>query len=507
MKTLTNRHGHLEGFCSLRFFPGADHKIVTCGADSLVKVHNLDEVDDDGNGVADIDHFEKPVHAVAVRRDGALIAAGGEDREVSLFDSSSFEFMKNVARCTLSIRDLCFSPVSSALAVASDDENIMIVNTEDTSEVKTLKGHRGGVKSLAYDPKGKYLASTGTDCTLRVWDVETEAEKKRYDKVFPTSSGAATNSKQVPVNLCNIAWSHDGTLLAVAGNPEIKVFARDSWEEKDAFIGGSQKDVSCVAFSPNGLYLLSVDTAGLVTVWDVGTRESITRYENPAGSKITYASWDPVLNSIALIAEDGSYGIVMDVVPSDRLGPSEMLDEEEDAESFGVGGEDEDELNELSDSPKHKPREGKASRVLTTRAAYEDEEAVERQPSFQPQVINRTELLSYILFSMLENPGGVNPSDSRPRTSIAKRKLHAAFVRMQAVVLAPPCCLWHALVTRLGNEDASALAACKSHSQIPSMVVLELCILLLRPTLFVESSMRMPRKHRDRPLLPCLYST
>jgi chromosome transmission fidelity protein 4 len=389
MKTLTNRHGHLDGFCTLRFFPGAEHKIVTCGSDSLVKVHSLDQVDDDGGGVADIDHFEKPVHAVAVRRDGALIAAGGEDREVSLFDSSTFDFMKNVARCTLPIRDLCFHPASSVLAVASDDENIMIVNTEDTSDVKTLKGHRGGVKSLAYDPKGRFLASTGTDCTLRVWDVEEEVEKKRYDKVYSTSSGAATTEKQIPVNLCNVSWSHDGALLAVAGNPEIKVFARDSWEEKEAFVGGSNKDVSCVSFSPNGLYLLSIDTAGLVTVWDVASRESITRYENPAGSKIVSASWDPVLNSIAMIAEDGSYGIVMDVIPSDRLGPSEMLDDdEEDAESFAAGGEEEDELTNLKDSPQ---RKSKASRPgLTMRSShYDDEEAVERQPPFQPQVRER----------------------------------------------------------------------------------------------------------------------
>ena len=34
-----------------------------------------------------------------------------------------------------------------------------------------LKGHKRGVKSLCFDPKGDYLASVDSDGTVNFWDV------------------------------------------------------------------------------------------------------------------------------------------------------------------------------------------------------------------------------------------------------------------------------------------------------------------------------------------------
>jgi WD40 repeat protein len=44
----------------------------------------------------------------------------------------------------------------------------------DTGEpVTTLQGHTGGVRSVAYRPGGRQLATASWDGTVRVWDAET----------------------------------------------------------------------------------------------------------------------------------------------------------------------------------------------------------------------------------------------------------------------------------------------------------------------------------------------
>jgi len=35
-----------------------------------------------------------------------------------------------------------------------------------------LPGHRGNVKSLAFDTRGRHLASGGTDRTVEIWDLD-----------------------------------------------------------------------------------------------------------------------------------------------------------------------------------------------------------------------------------------------------------------------------------------------------------------------------------------------
>jgi len=57
-------------------------------------------------------------------------------------------------------------------ASASDDNTIKLWNVTTGKEISTLTGHQSSVKSVAFSPDGKTLASVSSDKTIKLWSVD-----------------------------------------------------------------------------------------------------------------------------------------------------------------------------------------------------------------------------------------------------------------------------------------------------------------------------------------------
>jgi WD40 repeat protein len=129
----------------------------------------------------------------------------------------------------------------------------------------TLRGHTGEVSGVAFDDKGKRVASASWDGTVKVWDAGT---------------GQAHTLKGHQGRVEAVAFSPDGKRLASAGRDQT-VRLWDVATGKCDTLRGHQSDVVCVTFSPDGRRLASASHDKTVKVWDLSTRQPLRTLTHP----------------------------------------------------------------------------------------------------------------------------------------------------------------------------------------------------------------------------------
>ncbi|MFH2006441.1 MAG: WD40 repeat domain-containing protein [bacterium] len=111
-----------------------------------------------------------PVTALAFSPDGKLLALGWQGREVDLLSVSSGRILRRVRGLKGWPRSLVFSPDGKVLAVAGQSQQIVLVDPATAKVRRVLAGHTSWVNDVAFSPDGRRVAGAGWDHAVRVWD-------------------------------------------------------------------------------------------------------------------------------------------------------------------------------------------------------------------------------------------------------------------------------------------------------------------------------------------------
>ncbi|MBC8284910.1 MAG: WD40 repeat domain-containing protein, partial [Nitrospinae bacterium] len=195
-----------------------------------------------------------------IKQSGYWIALIGIKENFSSANKGSSLTLSSIKRLnghTKPIKTVAFNPDGKTLATGSSDKTIIIWDAKSGSPLKVLKGHTGKIKSLAYSPNGLILASAGNDETIKLWETKT-------GKLIRDLKG---HSKTINT----VAFHPNGKILASGSNDStVKTWVVDNGQVLHDLKLRSNL-VNSIAFHPNGKTLISGHWNETVNIIDFAT--------------------------------------------------------------------------------------------------------------------------------------------------------------------------------------------------------------------------------------------
>ncbi len=266
------------------------------------------------------------IESVTFSPNGKVLASGGRDNQVKIWDVVSGQELKSLTGHTNAVISVTFSPDGKLIASSSGSGNIalkswikrnvgaqdnLIENDEATIKLwdartgkmlNSLSGHSSAIASVAFSPDGKILASGDWEGRIKLWGVRTGKELKTL----------SAHSELVQ----SVVFSPDGKSLASAGSDNLIKVWDTTRGTAIATFPAQDGVVNAISFSPDGRALAS-GGQDLIVIWDMTTRQILKRLTGFPGW-VTSVEYSPGGNLLASGTSGGST-ILWDLAQEKKL--------------------------------------------------------------------------------------------------------------------------------------------------------------------------------------------
>ncbi|WVZ72535.1 hypothetical protein U9M48_020975 [Paspalum notatum var. saurae] len=195
--------------------------------------------------------------------DGKLLATGGHDKKVFLWNSETLKQKSILEEHSQPISDVRFSPSTLRLATSSYDKTVRVWDSDNPGySIRTFTGHSASVMSLDFHPnKDDLICSCDGDNEIRFWSIK----HGNIVRIFKGGSGQLRFQPRY------------GGYLATASESVVSILDVETQACMRRFESHT-KNVDSLCWDPTGEYVVSVseDTVKSLELWDMSENRSMT---------------------------------------------------------------------------------------------------------------------------------------------------------------------------------------------------------------------------------------
>ncbi|HTK75688.1 MAG TPA: AAA family ATPase, partial [Gemmataceae bacterium] len=296
-----NLTGHADGIATLAFAPNGQ-TLASGSEDGSVRLWDVDSARE----VATLRGHDREVHAVAFSANGQTLASAGGNGVVKLWDVAGRQEWAALNAHDGVVSGVAFSPDGGLIATAGRDKLLKLWNAVTCQVEHELRGHTGEVSGVAFSPDGLSLVSSSWDQTVKLWDPTTGS----LVGSFAITGNAPPETAFVDLDVVAPVPSQPRpstitalrTIATAGSDGQIKLWNVHSGQQL-IVLSGHEKDVTAIAFSPDGKLLASASADKTARIWEVASGKSLHVLKGhegevtgvafaPDGKRLATASWD-----------------------------------------------------------------------------------------------------------------------------------------------------------------------------------------------------------------------